>query len=229
MTVRENPDTRYELKQAYSDLLLPELRSWVQVHPAGFRMAYPVRQVNSFYFDTHDLDTFNDHISGVPIRQKLRYRWYGKNLDQAQMGQMEVKIKSEQAGWKIVEKLDAEFRFHNASWAILVEQMRAASSGLVRELLSVSRPVVLTVYQREYFVSANGLVRLTIDSNLRGFDQYFSACPNIRFPNPADGQLIIELKSAVSQAAELGDVLAHFPARANRYSKFVTNVWRGRG
>lgn len=227
MTVHENPDTRYELKQAYSDLLLPELRSWVRVHPAGFRTTYPDRQVNSFYFDTPDLDTFNDHIAGVPTRRKLRYRWYGKEIDQAQKGQMEVKIKSELAGWKLVEPLDAAFQFHNSSWAILVEQMRAASSGLIRELLSVSRPVVLTVYQREYFVSANGLVRLTIDSNLMGFDQYFSAVPNTCFPHPGDGRLVVELKSAVSQAAELGNVLAHFPARAGRYSKFVTNIWRG--
>ena len=79
MAVVERFDTRYELKQTYSELFLPELRSWVQMHPAGFRTAYPPRWVNSIYFDTPDLDSFNDHIAGVPVRRKLRYRWYGED------------------------------------------------------------------------------------------------------------------------------------------------------
>ncbi len=226
MTVTKGFDTRYELKQAYSELHLSELRSWVQMHPAGFRFAYPPRLVNSVYFDTHGLDSFNDHIAGVPVRRKLRYRWYGANLLTAQNGQVEVKIKSENVGWKLIEKLSPDFPLQNNSWASLMDEFRAAASGVVKELLSVSRPVLLTVYHREYYVSANGKVRLTIDSNLKGYDQYFASRPNINFCHRVDEQVILEIKSAVSQAAELADILSHFPVRAGRYSKFVTNLWQ---
>ena len=81
-------DTRYELKQTYSELFLPELRSWVQMHPAGFREAYPPRWVNSIYFDTPDLHSLttillvsryagNYGIDGMVITCALRRmaRW----------------------------------------------------------------------------------------------------------------------------------------------------------
>jgi len=223
---KEILDTRYELKQAYSELHLPELLSWIQMHPAGFRVAYPPRWVNSIYFDTHGLDTFNDHIAGVPVRRKLRYRWYGENLQLARNGQMEVKNKSESAGWKFIEKLSQGFELKNRNWEVLMDDFRAVSSGVIRELLSVSRPVLLTVYHREYFVSANGRVRLTVDSKLTGYDQYFHARPNIRFPHRRDEQVILELKSETGQLADLTDALSHFPVRAGRYSKFVTNIWQ---
>ncbi len=121
MTEQNGISTRYELKQVYSRLLLPELHSWVKVHPAAFRLTYPPRQVNSIYFDTLDLDTFNDHLEGVPIRRKLRYRWYGTNLGLGQTGQVEVKNKSELAGWKLIEKLDASFDFEHNHWATITK------------------------------------------------------------------------------------------------------------
>ncbi len=226
MAVVDRFDTRYELKQTYSELFLPELHSWVQMHPAGFRTAYPPRWVNSIYFDTPDLDSFNDHIAGVPVRRKLRYRWYGENLGIAHNGQVEVKNKSEAAGWKLIEKVAPDLILENNSWARFMDQIRLETSGVVKELLSVTRPVLLTVYYREYYVSANQLVRLTIDSRMKGYDQYLTACPNLRFCQPGDKQVILELKSEVSKLSELTDVLSHFPARSSRYSKYVTNIWQ---
>ncbi|MDX1377750.1 MAG: polyphosphate polymerase domain-containing protein [Anaerolineales bacterium] len=225
-TVNENFDTRYELKQAYSELQIPELRSWVQMHPAGFHTAYPPRWVNSLYFDTHGLDTFNDHIAGVPVRRKLRYRWYGEDLKVARRGQVEVKNKSELAGWKLIEKLEPDFELGGKSWAALTNEFCHASSGLTQELLSVARPVLLTVYHREYFVSADSQVRLTIDSKMKGYDQYFQARPNLYFPNRGDEQVVLELKCRVGRVTKLTEALSHFPARAMRYSKYVTNIWQ---
>jgi len=218
-------DTRYELKQTYSELFLPELRSWVQMHPAGFREAYPPRWVNSVYFDTPDLDSFNDHIAGVPVRRKLRYRWYGENLNVAQNGQVEVKNKSESAGWKLIEKVAPDLILEDNNWARFMDQIRLETSGVIKELLSVTHPVLLTVYYREYYVSADQLVRLTIDSRMKGYDQYLTACPNLNFCQPGDEQVILELKSEVSKLSELTDVLSHFPVRSSRYSKYVTNIW----
>lgn len=196
------------------------------MHPDGFHTAYPPRWVNSLYFDTHGLDTFNDHIAGVPVRRKLRYRWYGEDLTVARQGQVEVKNKSELAGWKVIEKLTPDFEFEGRSWASLMDEFCRASSGLIRELLSVARPVLLTVYHREYFVSGDGQVRLTIDSKLRGYDQYFHARPNIKFKHRGDEQVVLELKSRVGELARLTQALSHFPARAVRYSKYVTNIWQ---
>ena len=149
-----------------------------------------------------------------------------KILRVAHQGQVEVKNKSESAGWKLIEKITPDLILEHNNWASFMDQIREASSGLIKELLSVARPVLLTVYYREYYVSADQQVRLTIDLKLKGFDQFLSACPNLVFPQPVDELIILELKSEVSRAGALADVLSHFPARASRYSKYVTNIWQ---
>ncbi len=70
------------------------------------------------------------------------------------------------------------------------------------------------------------MIRLTIDSNLQSFDQYMKPAPNLKFPLLCDPVIILELKSDVGQIKELSEVLSHFPERATRYSKFVTNMWQ---
>lgn len=217
------PTARYEIKMAYEPGLLPELRSWVYSHPAGFAMAYPPRQVNSVYMDTPDLNSFNDHLSGVPLRRKLRFRWYGEDLTKAK-GIMEIKNKSERVGWKIIQLVECEFDLARMSWNEVMEGLRAETSDLIYEMLCVARPVVLTAYFREYYISGDRVVRLTIDTDLRAYDQLMTARPNIWFCQPLEQPVIVELKSDKENATYISDILSHFPIRSNRYSKYMTNL-----
>src|SRR5689334_20286182 len=109
------PGTRYEIKMAFEQGMLPEVYSWIHANPAGFLTAYPPRQVNSVYLDTHELNTFNDHLAGVPLRRKLRFRWYGEDLTKA-TGAVEIKNKSERSGWKIIQSVDCELHLDHMSW-----------------------------------------------------------------------------------------------------------------
>ena len=217
------PSARYEIKMAYEPALLPELQSWIYSHPAGFRVTYPTRQVNSLYLDTTELNSFHDHLSGVPVRRKLRFRWYGEDLARAN-GTMEIKNKSERVGWKITQPVPCEFDLASLSWSEILEELRANTTDVIHELLCVARPVVLSVYSREYYASGDGLVRLTIDTALRAYDQLMTACPNIWFRQPLEQPVIVELKSSVEHTAYISDILSHFPVRANRYSKYMTNL-----
>lgn len=215
--------TRYELKMAFEPTLVEEVRSWVQIHPSAFVTTFPSRWVNSLYFDTADLDSLNDHLADVPLRRKLRFRWYGEILSHAR-GQMEVKNKSEHAGWKITQAIEHDFDFENMDWFQIMNDLRQNSGGVVRELLCVARPVVLTVYFREYYVSADGMVRLTIDSDVHAYEQMFTARPNLWFRQPMEQKLLIELKSEVANSSILADVLAHFPKRSYRNSKYLDSL-----
>lgn len=217
------PAARYEIKMAYEPGLLPELHSWIGPHPAAFAVAYPPRQVNSVYMDTPDLDSFNDHLAGVPARRKLRFRWYGTDLVKAK-GIIEIKNKSERAGWKIIQPVDCEFDLAHMTWNEIMETLRLGTTDLFHEMLCVARPVMLSAYMREYYISADGSVRLTIDSDLRSYDQLMTARPNIWFPQPLEQAVIVELKSDVENAKYISDVLSHFPLRANRYSKYMTDL-----
>ena len=217
------PAARYELKMTFDPTWIEEVRGWIVAHSSAFAVAYPPRWVNSVYFDTPDLDCYNDHLAGVPERRKLRFRWYGPSLLKAR-GQVEVKNKRERVGWKIIQPVDREFDLGSLSWAEVLDGLRRRTDGIVRELLWVARPLVLTVYSREYLVSADGLVRLTIDTDLQAYEQLFTSRPNLWFRQPVEPSLIVELKSDVAHASRLADILAHFPQRANRRSKFVDSL-----
>lgn len=215
-----DPLIRYELKMTYAQTWLQEVQSWILGHPTAFVTAYPPRWVNSIYFDTPDLDSFNDHLAGVPERRKLRFRWYGENLRLAR-GQMEIKNKSERASWKVVQPIDQEFDLETMEWSQIMDGLRQHSSGMTQELLSVVRPTLLDVYWREYYVSSDGLVRLTLDSDLRAYDERFASQPNLWFRQPLEETVILELKGDVALARVLADILAHFPNRVERRSKYV--------
>jgi SPX domain protein involved in polyphosphate accumulation len=214
---------RYELKIVYPHTWISEVRGWITAHPVGFITAFPSRWVNSVYFDTADLDSFNDHLAGVPERRKLRFRWYGESLHEGR-GQMEVKNKTERVGWKDTQPIETTFDFEKMDWSSILTELQQQSNGFIRELLSVVRPVILTVYWREYFISSDGVVRLTLDSDLRAYDQRFTAQPNLWFRQPLEDDLIVELKSDVANAPVLADILAHFPSRVERRSKYIASL-----
>lgn len=53
---------------------------------------HPIRKVNSIYFDTTNLETFNDGEEGVVPRKKFRFRWYGNsNTISQNLGSIEIK------------------------------------------------------------------------------------------------------------------------------------------
>jgi hypothetical protein len=220
---------RYELKLECEPGSYAQVAAWVRLHSAGFREAYAPRQVNSLYLDTLSFDTLNDHIEGVPERRKLRFRWYGPDLGTAR-GQMELKSKRERAGWKVTCPVQGAIELRCGDWSTIRRDLltglsdgaAGADQALFRELIQVARPLVINSYQRRYYVSADGRVRLTVDDRLRAYDQWRTARPNISFRTPLPDLFVVELKSDVRHAAYLADVLAEFPLRVHRHSKYVS-------
>ena len=211
---------RYEIKMEQADTSFPVIKGWINLHSAGFAEAFPPRQVNNIYYDTLDMDTFNDHLEGVPLRRKLRYRWYGVNPELA-TGQLEIKNKKDRVGWKVVQPIGNSFNLKQSNWTLIYQKMVSESRGIFYELLAVSRPLIINHYWREYYQSADQRIRVTLDYKMKAFDQWLSARPNLIFLTPLIDLVIIELKSPVEYAAYLADMLSEFPLRANCNSKFV--------
>ncbi|MEA4907214.1 MAG: VTC domain-containing protein [Chloroflexi bacterium] len=219
---------RYELKMDCEAIHLCVVRSWMQTNSAGFKRAYPPRQVNSLYFDTYDLDSYNRHIEGLYERYKLRLRWYGQELKTAAGGQFELKKKHGPVGDKLVLPLGYPVQLQGRSWQAVEGSFKAAvaseAAAPFRENLSLSRPLVLTTYWREYYLSGNGRVRLTLDTRLCAYDQWNTAGPNLRFPTPSLDSVIVEFKCEVPDARYLSDLLAEWPLRVHTHSKFIAAV-----
>ena len=219
-----NPMLRYELKFVCPEIELPQIRSWLRLHPAGFKTAYPPRWVNNLYFDTPDLDSFNANVAGVGQRAKLRLRWYGQeSLTAVSQPVLELKFKQDMLGGKVRQKLDSTFDL-TAGWSVLYRalQKHTAVGKLQQTLKTASQPTLLNQYRREYLVSLDGeRIRATLDYSLKSYDQRLSPRLNQTRPLPSTGQMVIELKGDEDMVEELQRTATHLPLRRSRNSKYV--------
>jgi SPX domain protein involved in polyphosphate accumulation len=219
----ESRELRYELKMPFEAGRIFEVRSWVRTHPCGFHTAYPRRRVNNIYFDLPGMPLLSDHLDGVEERYKLRFRWYGVDCVQV-TGILEVKHKKANLGWKEHQPISATLNLKQMKWTEITRILASQTRSWVAEMLQSARPVLINDYQREYFVSGDGLTRLTLDYDLRIFHQQFHLLPNLVFREPRQNRMLIELKSGVQKPQDLADLLAEFPLRVSRYSKYVDSL-----
>jgi hypothetical protein len=220
-----NPDSdlRYEIKLVCEPHRLAQARSWIRLHPAGFAVAYPPRRVNSLYLDTLHLSSLNGNLEGLGVRQKLRLRWYGDALTDIQPA-LELKQKRNLLGRKkrylLPCRLDLAW-----PWTQILGTIRANAGPEWRALLqTVDQPALLTHYQREYYVTPDGAVRVTLDLSQAAYDQRLSARPNLRVRLPIADAVVIEIKTGPEQAERLQDVAAQFPVLRSRNSKYVRGL-----
>ena len=214
---------RYEIKLQYDGLHLSKVRQWILLHSLAFIPAYPSRQVNNIYFDTAGLDSLNDHLSGVGNRRKLRFRWYGENIDCA-LGQLEIKQKINRIGWKYAYPIPTTLDLANLNWSQIHEIIQQHTEGIFLEMISVSRPVIINSYQRDYFVASDGQTRLTLDYETEAFDQQLIQAPNIKYRIPLLNLVILEIKTETQHDVDLPSLVAEFPLRTEKHSKFIAGM-----
>jgi hypothetical protein len=215
---------RYEIKMACDEVYLPDVRSWVRLHPDAFIEAYPPRRVNNLYLDTHEVDGVNDNLVGTRERGKLRLRWYGRDFS-AVRGNLELKFKSNQLGWKQSCPIPVTFDLTTISWNELLQQLRKHVQGDLAVWLSrVDRPVLINGYTREYYESMDRQIRVTIDYDQMAYEQVTYASPNLVSSSYIDRHVVVEVKSDAALHSRVSNVLSSFPLRTARYSKYVRGV-----
>jgi hypothetical protein len=211
---------RYEIKLVCPAIWTPQVATLVRLHPEGFRVAYPPRRVNSVYLDTFDTDSVNDNLSGSGERDKLRWRWYGTRG--MLRSQLELKRKRGTAGFKELCLIETPFDLPERTWPEVFAFLRDHASERFQIWLSrVSCATVINHYEREYYVSWDGQVRLTLDTRQVVYDQRFSSRPNLRYATPLADVVVIELKADVSWARRLSEALNALPFHPYRNSKYV--------
>ena len=216
--------TRYEFKATADRFLLPEARMWLRLHPACFLTSYPPRQVNSFYFDTISLDSFGENLAGISARHKARLRWYGVSCRQAECV-FEVKCKRNRLGWKLSQRLRQPLDLADSTWLELMRLLEAELSPQLRLFLADGQaPVVMLCYQREYFRTFDGAVRVTLDYGLAAYDQREYARPNLSFTTPMADELVIEFKGCPVDSEAMGAVIDSVPFRLSARSKYAEGI-----
>jgi len=203
---------RHEKKYRIQTASLEEVQQVLLAHPNSFSKAFPNRFINSIYFDSADLSSFQQNQDGVSERIKYRIRWYGEDLTVANNPQLEIKIRNNEFGKKEIIPLP-DFRLDDSTALEAIAQ-----KNIPLELM----PKVITRYERKYFVTQNQVLRATIDSGVSyyGFDGYqYKTTP------AWDQAIILELKCKKKEVNFLAAACQHIPFRIQKNSKYVNGIF----
>jgi hypothetical protein len=215
---------RYEIKMTCEEVFLPQVRSSVMLHPAGFVEAYPPRQVNNIYLDTLGLDCLHDHIDGAAERSKLRFRWYGPDYTVVR-GTLELKHRAGHLGWKEYSPIAATFDLTAMDWQVWLDVLRdLGEDAALRWLAWRDRPALLNSYMREYYESADHEIRVTLDHAQAAYEQVMYVRPNLTLPMPTASCMVVEIKAPANQHRRMSDVLSSLPLPVEHNSKYVSGM-----
>ena len=134
--------------------------------------------VRSIYFDTINLDEYNNKLDGVYSREKIRIRGYTPHkLDNTIFLEIKKKIDMGQKKYRApVNYNDISNLFNTKNFAEFILQRNDFPDAIINAtyfLYYIKRynmlPVVLVIYEREaYICKFDHSLRITFDKNLRG-------------------------------------------------------------
>ena len=185
-----------------------------------FRTQYPLRKVNSIYFDTHDYISIRQNLDGVSNKKKIRIRWYGnKNIITNPVIEIKSKkgfeTKKESIGIKELDNL----KLSN------LENLEIIKEKLNTKLKTkkIIYPILTTHYEREYFVSLNSKIRATVDYNLKSI--FLSNLSQIDIVKNFKNICILELKYSTNLDKYVRKNLKDISLRLSKNSKFVNSAF----
>lgn len=213
---------RREVKMIAQEIALAQVHGALRVHPEGFSPLHPPRTVQSLYLDSPGLDALLENLAGTGPRAKLRLRWYGE-ARRSVRGQIERKVRHNGIGWKEVLPLPASLLVEGADRAGFVRALCDLLPATWRATLGDrgAEPVQWIAYRREYWTTATGRVRLTLDTHLRAWDQRLRATLGADCPAPLPRVCIVECKAALEDDRELEEALQDLPLLPDKCSKYV--------
>lgn len=217
-------DARLEVKFVTSPMELDRLQVWLRLHPAAFRVAFPDRWVNNLYLDTQSLSAYCDNMAGISQRTKLRYRWYGSSAHPVG-GNLEVKYRQNCYGWKRLFPVEGPVYAAGQRWSEFRDCVGRRIGGEGRLWLkSRPHPVLVNRYYRRYFVSGDGVTRVTIDTRWRVYDQRYAPHPNLVHAARVPEVLVLELKCHQADRERTAQIIQGLPITVGRHSKYAIGV-----
>ena len=211
---------RLEIKFVAYESETARLVDWLLMHPDGFTEPPPNRWVNNVYFDTYDSACYAENLSGTSQRTKVRYRWYGEDATAA--GLLEVKRKRNQYGWKYRYKTATNPVLNGGTWRQIVNDMTRQLPAEGRIWLQQHpQPMFINRYFRQYYLSADGAVRVTIDSRQAVFDQRLHARLNTTCRAHIPATTVMEFKFDRHHRDHANRIIQGLPLRVSRHSKYM--------
>lgn len=173
------------------------LDQYILNSPAKFKEIYYQRRVNNVYFDDHDFSFLKDNLIGASERIKFRHRWY---QDKKQQTNLELKHKLNNVGFKYVTR----------------------STKVPDELITLIKnlkPSLFNTYLRQYFLSADKKVRLTIDSQME-----YQPLRGVLSRKFKSERTVIEIKYHPDDEKQAVTVANSLPFSLQKNSKYVNGL-----
>ena len=204
------------------------IKNWIKLHQYNFSKEYNDRYINNIYFDSNDYKAFNDNLTGLPSRLKVRYRWYGDlfSIENKKEGSLEFKFRKNVYGYKKIFKVKDLTIEKNCEWKDIKEKIYNSLSTEYKILFKLnSEKILINRYQREYFRSKNKKLRITLDKDIQIFDQRFSLKkPNLKLTNYTQNYMVIEFKFDKEDKQFINDLDINIPIKVSRNSKYINGI-----
>jgi SPX domain protein involved in polyphosphate accumulation len=201
-----------------------QLIIWIKKNPKGFIKQHNSRLINNIYFDTLNYHFLNENLTGLQKRFKLRLRWYG-DLKFINKAYLEIKIKNSQNGWKKKKQITINKQTDTISKKNLNVIITKCLDRKQKNLLDYLSPVLINHYYRDYYVSFDGKIRITIDKNFKVFDQLKYLKINNSIKNYYFQNIVLEIKYDSNLDENLDKLFGSIPFRSSRNSKYVSSFY----
>lgn len=181
-----------------------------------------VSTVRSLYLDTPRLWSFHAHVQGLSRRRKVRLRWYDSELPQEDMF-FEIKWRKNRITGKHRVHLGVTGSLKDRPYREILRVLGEALPEAYRPaLVAYDEPIIVVEYKREHFQAHDGEVRLTLDYDIRFYNQVGKRFLHTSFPRRLDGFVVVEGKVPVGWEQALRSTLYPFRARPEACSKYRT-------
>ena len=218
-------DKRCELKFTTSEANYHFILNWILNNAYNFRKNYPKRFVNSIYFDTYSYDSFAENILGSSKKTKIRYRWYGNLTNEIKNGSLEIKKRDNIFNYKNIYEIRNLTINKDKKFKDIIDIIKL-NLPIEASIEFETRPFPTTVvrYIRDYFINFDNNIRITIDKNIKVYDQRLNNTINLNNKIILSDLMVIEFKFKDDLFENVNHILKDFPIKASKNSKYINAI-----
>ena len=214
-------DKRIELKDVFTRDDLPLIEKSIKLSRFSFYKPYLNRKVNSLYFDDLRYSALEESIEGNSLRTKKRLRWYGdsKNKNNAVL---EFKKKLGTYSWKELYRNYYCINPIAQTWSDFIQPLINDATLPLKKISDT--PASIVTYDREYYSSFDNNIRVTLDRNIKTYQQTNLLRPNFSFHRKHSSKIILEIKVSVENSGLIREVFRDIPFNPQRFSKYCESL-----
>ena len=207
-------EMRYEKKWIYNNNSYYQVLSALMRSNFKFKYHYEKRIVNTVYFDDYNLSNVLDNIEGQKDRVKYRLRWYGsdKYIDKPVF---EMKYKKALKTYKKKKSLFLKKKLNVNNINNLINLKKKFNLKIKNNHLL--QPKILISYKRTYLISADNLIRATIDQDIR-YKKLFKFNENFFYKL---NNIVMEMKYDTDLDSYFRNLINNISVRYSKSSKYV--------